>query len=53
MSFGPTGQRFAQANGWPVGPIAGDRRVTVPQGVALGWENDWAFGPTMAAKPSE
>ncbi len=25
----------------------------IPQGVALGWENGWAFGPSMAATTLE
>ncbi|MCC6126439.1 MAG: hypothetical protein IT426_15885 [Pirellulales bacterium] len=33
-----------EENGWPVGPEK-NRRFPVPQGVALGWANGWAFGP--------
>ena len=46
---GPTGQRFALKNGWPVGPIR-KSRFLVPLGDAQGWENGWAFGPTIAAE---
>jgi len=43
---GPTGQKFALPRGEPLARWAGkNRRFPVPQGVALGWANGWAFGP--------
>jgi hypothetical protein len=34
-----------EENNWPVGPEK-NRRFPRSQGVALGWANGWAFGPT-------
>jgi hypothetical protein len=44
---GPT-VRPKEKSGWPVGPMQ-IGRVLVPQGVTLGWENGWAFGPPHIA----
>ena len=46
MMAGPTGQRFAPKNGWPVGPVCESWRL-VPLGVAQGLANGRAFGPTI------
>ena len=48
-SVGPTGQRISRQS---VGPLARQNPVAlapIPQGVALGWEIAWAFGPESPA----
>ena len=45
---GPTGQASPRENGWPVGPTQGYYEPA-PLGVAQGWGNGWAFGPSVVA----
>ena len=46
----PMGQRFA-AREWLARWAGTAIAAIVPQGVALGWVNDWAFGPLNAGAP--
>jgi hypothetical protein len=48
IRLGPTGQPFSfmRENGRPVGPLKTYGGYD-PQGVALGLENGWAFGPKL------